>query len=213
MNQVILAYSRLPRQLAAPLRARWRARLGAGRALRLSADARAQSRTIVGVALACRLLSAVAGRTVAPAELRYSARGQPHAPGLPQFSIAHEGPWILCALASAGAVGVDLEPLVTAEQLPRWTHVFDAAERSAARTPRAALGIWAAKEAALKAAGATLAQVAQVRVRGRRVDFLGRRWHCRTPRIAPRVIVRLITALPVTSLRLRPTSLARALAS
>ena len=213
MNRVILAYSRLPRQLPAPLRTRWRARLGAGHALRLSVDALAQSRTIAGVALACRLLSDAAGRMVSPAELRYSARGQPHAPGLPRFSIAHDGPWVLCALASAGAVGVDLEPLVTAEQLPRWSRVFDAAERSAARTPRAALGIWTAKEAALKAAGATLAQVAQVRVRGRHVDFLGRRWHCRTPRIAPRVIVRLITALPVTSLRLRPISLARTLAS
>lgn len=212
MNRVILAYSRLPRQLPAPLRMRWRARLGAGRALHLSVDALAQSRTIAGVALACRLLSDAAGRPVSPAELRYSACGQPHAPGLPQFSIAHEGPWILCALASAGAVGVDLEPLVRAEQLPRWSAVFDAAECSAARTPRAALGIWTAKEAALKAAGATLAQVAQVQVRGRRVDFLGRRWYCRTPRIAPRVIVRLITALPVTSLRLRPVSLSLAMA-
>ena len=167
MNRVILAYSGLPRQLAAPLRARWRARRGMGRALRLSADACAQSRTIVGVALACRLLSEVAGRIVSPTELCYSALGKPQAPGLPQFSIAHEGAWILCALASAGEVGVDLEPLVRQADMPRWSRVFDALERAPARAPRA----------------------------------------------APRVIVRLITALPVTSLRLRPIPLACALAS
>ena len=213
MNRVILTYSRLPRQLAAPLRARWRARLGVGRALRLSADAHAQSQSIVGVALACQLLSEAAGRIVSPAELRYSMHGKPHVPGLPQFSIAHEGAWILCALASAGEVGVDLEPLMATARLPRWSRVFDAAERAAACTPRAALTIWTAKEAVLKAAGATLAEAAQVRVRGRRVEFRGRLWHCRTPRLAPRVIVRLITALPVTNLRLRAVPLACALAS
>jgi len=196
MNRVILAYSRLSRQLPAALAAQWRARLGGACAVRLRGDAQMQAQTITGVALACRMLSAVAGREIAASELQYTPRGKPHAQGLPEFSIAHAGSWVLCALASEGAVGVDVEPLVARHSLPRWSQVFDVQERAAARTARAALAIWTAKEAALKAAGATLAEAPWVRVRGRRVDFRGRGWHCRRPRLAPRVLVSLVTALP-----------------
>jgi phosphopantetheinyl transferase len=217
MNQVILAYSQLPGQPPAALplasRARWRAALTLAHALRLPADELAQSRTLLGVALACRLLSAAGERVVTPAQLRYSAQGKPRVAGLPEFSIAHAGAWVLCALASAGAVGVDVEPLAPQAALPRWRGVFDAEERAAAATPRAALAIWTAKEAALKAAGAALAEIAQVRVRGRAVEFRGRRWHCRSPRLSTRTLIaRLVTAEPVTSLRLHPVPWQQALA-
>jgi 4'-phosphopantetheinyl transferase len=198
MNRVILAYSRLTRQLPAALAAQWRARLGDACVARLRGDARTQAQTIAGVALACRLLSAASGREVATTELQYTPRGKPHAPGLPGFSIAHAGSWVLCALASEGAVGVDVEPLVARQSLPRWSQVFDAHERSAARTVRAALAIWTAKEATLKAAGATLAEALRVRVRGQRVEFRGMQWHCRRPTLAPRVMVSLVAALPIT---------------
>lgn len=203
MNQVILAYSRLPRQLPAALRARWRARLAPARAARLSADARTQSQTLLGLALACRLLGAVSGRPVAAGELRYTRNGKPQVAGLPEFSIAHAGAWVVCAVASEGPIGVDIEPLLTRARLPRWSTVFDAHERAAARTPRAALAIWTCKEAVLKAAGGTLAQLPEVRVRGRRVEFRDQQWHCRSPRVAPHVIACLATARPVTRLLLR----------
>jgi phosphopantetheinyl transferase len=203
VNQVILAYSRLPRQLPAAVRARWRARLAPPRAARLSADARAQSQSLLGVALACRLLGAASGREVAAEELRYTENGKPHVAGLPEFSIAHAGAWVLCAIASDGAVGVDLEPLMTRAQLPSWSLVFDAQERSAANTARAALALWTCKEAVLKAAGGTLAELPNVRVRGGRAEFRGQRWHCRAPRVAPRMIACLATARPVTRLLLR----------
>jgi 4'-phosphopantetheinyl transferase len=211
MNRVILAYSRLSRQLPAALAAHWHARLGGACAARLRGDARAQAQTIVGVALACRLLSAAAGREVASTELQYTLDGKPHAAGLPGFSIAHAGSWVLCALASEGAVGVDVEPLVARQSLPRWSQVFDAQERAAARTPRAALAIWTAKEAALKATGDTLAEAPRVRVRGRRVEFRGRSWHCRRPRLAPRVMVSVVTARPTTQVVLLPLSLRQVL--
>jgi 4'-phosphopantetheinyl transferase len=213
MNQVILAYSRLPRQLPAAVRARWRARLTPARALRLSTDARAQSQSLLGVALACRLLSRASGRRVEPAELRYTKSGKPHAAGLPQFSIAHAGAWVLCAVSSDGAVGVDIEPLVARTKLPRWLTVFDSKERAAARSARTALSIWTTKEAALKAAGAPFGELPQVRVRGRQVEFHGRRWHTRAPRVAPRMIARLVTERPVTRLVLRAVSSTAALGS
>jgi 4'-phosphopantetheinyl transferase len=211
MNRVILAYSRLHRQLPAALALQWRARLEGACAARLRADARAQAQTITGVALACRMLSAVAGREVAAGELRYTQHGKPHAPGLPAFSITHADSWVLCALASDGAVGVDVEPLVARQALPRWSQVFDAQERAAASTPRAALAIWTAKEAALKAAGATLAEAPRVRVRGRRVEFRGHGWHCRRPRLAARVMVSLVTAVPAARVVLLPLPLQRVL--
>ena len=195
MNRVILAYSQLPGQLPGS-----------------TPRARQQAESSLGVALACRLLSAVSERSIVPGALRYSAHGKPYVPGLPEFSIAHEGGWVLCAVASAGAVGVDVEPLVARSSLPRWRLVFDSAERAAARTPRAALAIWTAKEAVLKAAGATLAEVSRVRVRGRHAEFRGQRWHCRTPQFAPRMLARLATAEPVTSLQLQAVSASQTLA-
>jgi len=213
MNEVILAYSWLPRQLPASARALWRARLSPARIARLSADAGVQSQSLLGVALACRLLSSASGRRVEPGELRYTKNGKPHAPGLPSFSIAHAGAWVLCALSSDGAVGVDIEPLASRATLPRWLTVFDIEERAAARSARAALSIWTAKEAAVKAAGASFAELPRVRVRGRRVEFRGRRWHCRAPRVAPRMIARLVTERPVTQLLLRAVPVMAALAS
>jgi phosphopantetheinyl transferase len=118
---------------------------------------------------------------------------------------------VLCALASEGEVGVDVEPLAAQQSLPRWSQVFDAQERAAARTPRAALAIWTAKEAALKAAGATLADAPGVRVRGRSVEFRGRRWHCRRPRLAPRAVVSLVTELAVARLEVLPLPLGQVL--
>lgn len=213
MNEVILAYSRLPRQVHASVRARWRARLRPARAARLSRDRLVQAQSLLGVALACRLLGSASGRPVGVGELLYTKNGKPHAAGLPQFSIAHAGAWVLCALASDGAVGVDVEALAPSAALPRWLAVFDQEERAAARTARAALSIWTAKEATLKAAGARFGELAQVRVRGRKIEFLGRRWHSRAPRLAPRLIARVVTERPVTRLKLCAVAATAAFAS
>lgn len=203
MIKVILAYSRIHRQLPTNVRARWRQRMDPVQAVRLSRDARAQSQSLLGVALACAVLSEVCGRRVEPGELRYTASGKPHVVGLPKFSIAHAGEWVLCALSSCGAVGVDIEPLAPLATLPRWLAVFDQHERAAARSARAALAIWCTKEATLKAAGADFAELPQVRVRGRQVAFRGRRWHSRAPRIAPQLVARLVTERPVSALVMR----------
>lgn len=213
MNEVILAYSRLPRQLPAELRARWRARLSPARALRLSRDPDVQARSLLGIALACRLLGAASGARIEPKVLCYTRLGKPHAPGLPQFSIAHAGEWVVCALAGSGDVGVDIEPLARAESLPAWTSVFDAEEREAARSTRAALAIWTAKEATLKAAGAGFAELSQVRVRGRELQFRGRQWHSRAPRFTSGMIARLVTSRPVARLRAVAVPAAVALAT
>jgi phosphopantetheinyl transferase len=195
MNQVILAYSQLQGALPAAQRARLRARLPYARRLRIAIDAGRQSQTLLGLALACRLLDAATGRQLEPSELRFARSGKPYVPGCPDFSIAHAGDWVLCALAADGNVGIDVEDSATA------------------CSSQAALAIWAAKEATVKAAGATLAELAQVQVRGHRIGFRGRRWYCRTPRLAARLVVRVVTERPVTQLLLRAVSVEAALAA
>ncbi|HEX9474570.1 MAG TPA: hypothetical protein VF931_10280 [Steroidobacteraceae bacterium] len=195
MNRVILAYSQLQGALPAAQRERLRAQLPYARRLRMALDASRQSQTFLGFALACRLLGAAAGEAVEPARLRFARSGKPYVPGHPDFSIAHAGDWVLCALAADGNVGIDVEA------------------NASARANQAALAIWAAQEATIKAAGASLAELAQVQVQGRRIGFRGRRWYCRTPRLPAHLVVRLVTERPVTQLLLRAVSPAAALAA
>jgi 4'-phosphopantetheinyl transferase len=195
MNRVILAYSQLQGALPAAQRERLRAQWPYSRRLRMSVDAHRQSQTHLGLALACRLLGAVSGGRIEPSALRFARTGKPYVPGCPDFSIAHAGDWVLCALAADGAVGIDVE------------------ERAAAPAEAAALGIWVAKEATLKAAGATLSELAGVRLHGRRIGFRGRHWYLRSPRLAAGLLVRVVTARPVTQLELRAVPLAAALAA
>ena len=185
MNQVILAYSQLRGDLPAAQRERLRARLPYARRLRMPLDSGRQSQTYLGLALACRLLSEASGRQVEPSALRFARTGKPYAPGGPDFSITHAGEWVLCALAAEGEVGIDAE------------------ENGAARFSAATLAAWAAKEATVKAAGATLAELNQVQLRGRRIAFGGRSWYCNTPRLGVPLTVRVVTARRVTQWLLR----------
>ena len=214
MNEVILAYSRLPRQLPAGLRALWRARLTPARALRLSADPGAQARSLLGIALACTLLGDASGRRIEPRALRYTPFGQAaraRAAGV-QHRARRSNGW--CARSRASGTWASTSSRWRGRRrLPRWRHVFDAEELAAARSPRMALAIWTAKEAVLKAAGAGFAELPQVRVRGRELRFRGRRWHCRAPRVAPGTIARLVTSRPVARLRYRAVPAALALAA
>ena len=195
MNRVILAYSQLRGDLPAAQRERLRAQLPYARRLRLAVDADRQSQTYLGLALACRMLSEASGRQVGPSALRFARAGKPYAPGGPDFSITHAGAWVLCALAGQGEIGIDAE------------------ENGATRSGVAALASWAAKEATVKAAGATLAELQQVRLRGRRIAFRGRSWYCTTPHLAVPLTVRVVTARPVTQLLLRSVPVESALAA
>jgi len=195
VNRVILAYSQLRGDLPAARRAQLRAQLPYARRLRIAVDAGRQSQTYLGLALACRLLSDASGRQIVPSTLRFARTGKPYVPGGPDFSITHAGEWVLCALASEGEVGIDAE------------------ENGAVHSNAATLADWAAKEATVKAAGATLAELEQVQLRGRRIGFGGRSWYCATPCLAAPLTVRVVTARRVAQLLLRPLPLESALAA
>lgn len=182
-NEVIVACARLPQPLQAATRAALRAELPYGRQLQLGSEPLRQSHSLLGVALACELLARVARRPMRASQLRYRAGGKPYAPGFPDFSIAHAGEWVVCAVAKRGAIGVDIEVL------------------GSASTP-GALARWSGREATLKAAGASLGEFARVQGGGSHWRFRARRWYGHAPRLAPGTVLRVVSSLPIARCRL-----------
>lgn len=132
-------------------------------------------KTLVGVSLARRALAAVTGRDVPPGEFVFPDGGKPHVPGAPDFSIAHSGPWVGCAVVATGRIGFDVEcerPGV--EQTVRLLCTPEEAQRL---TPRSALERWVAIEAALKAYGASVRAAATVEFREGLAFFRGEPLH------------------------------------
>lgn len=100
--------------------------------------------TLAGIALALHALGELAGRQVSAAELAFPEGGKPHLAGssahpAPDFSISHSGHWVGCAAVTHGLVGFDVE-----------------------LGPGERLSAWAAREAALKACGAGVAEAREV---------------------------------------------------
>jgi len=183
MDACILAYTRLPLQAPRALLGRCAAALPYARRLRLRGSEQVQWQGLAGLGLACTLLRRATGRDVRAAQLRCPRGGAPFLPGGPAFSIAHAGEWVACALAPAGAVGLDLEPL-------------------AARAPFGTLAEWVAREAVAKAAGRGLAAVRDVRLEAHepatgwaRLD--GRRWQLLAPTLPLPLVLRLALESPV----------------
>lgn len=195
MATVILAYSSLPGQLPAALRRRLAAELPHARRSRLGAHGPAQSQSLLGIALACQLLTRICHRPVSARQLRFPYGGKPRGRGLPDFSITHAGSWVACAVATAGRVGLDLEVL-DGGILPAFSFCFDPQELQLATDARAALGIWCTKEATVKAAGATLAELRAVSVRGDEAQFRGQRWWVHAPPAPAELTCRLVTDRP-----------------
>jgi phosphopantetheinyl transferase len=155
-----------PEAAARALRARLRyvKRLATGAA---GAPARA---SLAGIALALRALAQVAGRAVSPEEILFAAGEKPRlatdAAGCAgrrcDFSISHSGPWVGCAAVRGGRVGFDLEM------------------GCGARIAR-----WVAREATLKACGAGLAALPEVRLAGAQASCRGERWYAYAAQLFP----------------------------
>ncbi len=184
MDACILAYTRLPPQAPQALLGRCAAALPYARRLRLRGSERVQWQGLAGLGLACWLLRRATGRELRAAQLRCPRGAAPRLPGGPAFSIAHAGEWVACALAHAGAVGLDLEPL-------------------AARAPFGTLSDWVAREAVAKAAGRGLAAVRAVRFGqpagdgdAGRAQLDGQRWRLLAPLLPAPLVVRVALELP-----------------
>ena len=163
-------------------------RLPYAKRLEIAAHAAAAPATLAGVALALRALSRLTGAPLSPGELTFPDGGKPRlarTDGQPDFSLSHSGPWVGCAAVAHGLVGFDVE-LGT----------------------EARLAAWAAREAALKACGAPLAEA-------RDVELIAGGARCRGVTLAATVLelfpgaaACVMTSLPVGRLEAHALTLA-----
>ncbi|CAN5417958.1 hypothetical protein BH09PSE6_BH09PSE6_33300 [soil metagenome] len=114
------------------------------------------------------------------ASLRSLARAKPTLDLPVDFSISHCEGRIVCAVSTAGSVGIDVEAVAAAVTGRQFTHYLDASERDwAGDDPRRFATLWTCKEAVAKAhGGAGMADLAQVRTNCHegRASLHGRSW-------------------------------------
>jgi phosphopantetheinyl transferase len=136
--------------------ARLAARLPYAKRLEVRAHPARAAATLAGIALALRAVGELTGRTLGPAQIAFPQDRKPYLrpPGGADFSISHSGPWVGCAAVAHGSVGFDVE--------------FGAEAR---------LAEWAAREAALKALGADLAEARLVELGAAGARCRGRHLH------------------------------------
>lgn len=177
-----------PREAASTLAAR----LPYGKRLEVAAHGARAPQTLAGIALALRALGELTGTRVAPAALVFPDGGKPHlgraaacAAPPPDFSISHSGPWVGCAAVAHGLVGFDLE------------------EGSEAR-----LSEWAAREAALKACGAGIAEARAVELTADGARCRGVTLASRRIGLFPDAVACAMTSLPVGRIEARAWPLA-----
>jgi phosphopantetheinyl transferase len=122
-----------------------------------------RNQTLVGRAALRRLLTEATGVDGARWRLDRDARGRPFArhpngEAGPDVSLAHSGLWTACAVASTGAIGIDIEvPNDRRDANGMATFLSDSERMAVAREGEAAfLDFWTLREALAKAHGGTV---------------------------------------------------------
>ncbi len=121
-----------------------------------SARAVRREQYLAGRVLLRTMLEELTGRPGADHEIRATARGRPECAGGPTFSVSHSGGWVACALASGGALGVDVQVPVPGRRVADIARQYFAPAESdwvAVNPERRFYMLWVLKEAYLKALG------------------------------------------------------------
>jgi phosphopantetheinyl transferase len=182
--------------------ARWLRRLPASRATTLA------SRLTRGKGLesltALALLAGLASTCALPplSRLAWTPAGRPYFHKGPAFSLTHSKGFAACGVAPSGLeIGVDMEP-VNRVRPETARLVADDVERQALEagtlTPTE---FWTAKEAVLKAAGAGLADIAGVVVRGWGARFGGIDYRWRHVRPGPGLLLAVASCGSIPEVR------------
>lgn len=203
MHQCIsLHYTEVPAQPWPALAEVWlprlpRAKRAAILRLRAPADRNA---SLLGVALLATALGARAADLDSGA-LEYPVRGKPRLAAGPDFSIAHAAGRVACALADAGAVGLDLESraAVAPRALRRALGAVEYARVVAGQTD--ATEAWVMTEAVLKAAGRGIGDAHLVRLWPRAATLEGVRYGLAPVAIDPAIVVWVAHAEGAAELR------------
>ena len=117
-------------------------------------SARARHRSLIASRLLREGLRQLGHRGAVLSSLRYTPRGRPTLDLPVDFSISHCEGRVVCAVSTAGPIGVDVEAIgaLTADDFPRYLN--DGERAWAGCDPRRFLSVWTRKEAVAKAAGA-----------------------------------------------------------
>jgi 4'-phosphopantetheinyl transferase len=153
--------------------------------------------TLAGVALARRALTAVLGREIAPRDFVFPDGGKPHVPGAADFSIAHSGAWVGCAVVANGLIGFDVER--ERPGIEQTVRLLCTPEEARNLTPQTALSRWVATEAALKAHGASVREAQKVEFHAGRASFRGQPLHRTDVHVFEGAAACIMTSLPVAS--------------
>ncbi len=188
----------MPARLPPAVESRWLGALPPARRARLERlrEPADRAASLAGLALLLAAARRAGLPPPVPSRLDWPERGKPCWKDGPDFSIAHGGGHVGCALATPVLrVGLDLEPAGAAS----WQDLRHALGQDA-DLPAAGHGdataLWVAKEAVVKAAGATVADLASVRVAGGEATFEAARWHLQRPRLAADLLCAVASDAP-----------------
>lgn len=151
--------------------------------------------SLLGIALLGEGVRQLCGVPLDPAQLRFPQDGKPCLDGGPRFSISHSMSRVAVAIAEADEPGLDLEELRPGRQ------------------DRARLERWTAIEATLKALGAGLRRLRDVRLADELTHAAldGKSLYLRSVDLGPDCVARLATFEPVTGLDVRECEVERLL--
>ncbi len=190
-QSLILYHSDLRGQWPHELAEALAARLPYAKRLEVRAHPGHAAATLAGIALALRALGCLGGGALTPGQLAFPQDGKPRlrSPGGADFSISHSGPWVGCAAVAQGRVGFDLE--------------FGTAAR---------LADWAAREAALKAVGAELAEARLIELSAAGAVCRGQRLYAQRLGLFAGAAACVMTSVPVAHVESRAWRLEELLA-
>jgi 4'-phosphopantetheinyl transferase EntD len=187
--RILLHHATAPPALRPVTESRWLAALPAARRERLLRlrDPRDRAASLAGLALLLACARAAGWPAPPLPAFEWPERGKPRWPGGPEFSISHGGGRVGCAIAlPEGRVGLDIEAVDAADPAMLRTALARGAWTVPA-TREEATALWVAKEAVVKAVGATIAEAARVEVAGSVARFDGLRLSLRRPVLGPRL--------------------------
>ena len=176
------------------------ARLPYLRRLAAGSGSAAAHASLAGTALALRALTRLTERTVHAGEIVFASGQKPAlawragaAAARPDFSVSHSGPWVGCAAVAHGRVGLDIE-IGTEARIAEWVR----------------------HEALLKAGGAGLRALAEVRAassREGRLRWRGQQWFARALEVFPGAAACVMTSVMAGDVVERAVPLAELFAS
>jgi phosphopantetheinyl transferase len=149
--------------------------------MRLAADSSAAGASLLGIALARRLLGEVHAMDADSVRLRFPYQAKPYCLDGADFSISHSGGWVAALVCASTRVGLDVE--------------VDTAAGAAA--PRGDLCDWTAREAMLKACGASLQQIRDFQVGDCYCRWKQQRWPLLRPPAPAGLIAAIVSEQPV----------------